>query len=805
MTIAFKARVLLELGAELISSDAVALYELIKNGLDAGSTKIAIDVRVPLQPSSVRRMQKKLTAWGTKPWDVNAFLETVKSGIDETVDRAQREEILHALGRPTSADDARLQLNRVAFDFNTITVSDTGSGMSVNELSECYLTVGTPRRLLERTRAKVERADPSSHVLLGAKGIGRLAAMRIGRCVTVKTGRLKEKVWNELELDWRPIFDDSNLDASALLFSPRATKEKKSPHESGTEIRIRDIQSDWTEPKLRGMSTTDLAKLVDPFESNFANQFLSITLNGKKTKFLTGFQSSLLKRADAVCEISFKAGDPSTDDQRQNSPRLHVHTTYTRFGEAKDSLLEGPHLHSVVSDNLRSSKARRHEVEDPAEDIVDALTSLGSFSAKFYWFNRGRFMRDESEFWSSTLKPFVDSWSGGLLVFRDRYRVYPYGAASDDWLDLDRKALGASAYKLNRAQIIGYLRISSSENPRLQDQTNREGFRDSPERELLRRLLRYAIVADCKSFLEKVDRQQKDKEADEHTVERLESSIFGHQQSVIHSLQQLRTRVPAEAETVTAVLAQLAEVEDAWGRAKTTLRNHDAEVEQYVHLAGVGLMVELIAHELARTTDSALELLQRDDISTNRRHLDALEAQLKTLNKRVRVLDELSIPGRQKQVVQDVDDTARLMVDIYAEKAKRHNIALVCRSTGKKPLRRKIERGQMLQILDNLMSNAMYWQMRRVDREGRAEITIEIDAEKSCLRFSDNGPGIPSLVGERVFDPFYTTKPQRDGRGLGLYIAKRLAAENGADLGLLPVVDEIHTGFVLTFRSESGL
>jgi hypothetical protein len=52
MSINFKARVLLELGAELISSDAVALYELIKNGIDAGSTKIEIDIRIALQPSA---------------------------------------------------------------------------------------------------------------------------------------------------------------------------------------------------------------------------------------------------------------------------------------------------------------------------------------------------------------------------------------------------------------------------------------------------------------------------------------------------------------------------------------------------------------------------------------------------------------------------------------------------------------------------------------------------------------------------------------------------------------------------------
>jgi hypothetical protein len=52
MAIEFKARVLLELGAELISSDAVALYELVKNAIDANATRVRIDVDIVLQQST---------------------------------------------------------------------------------------------------------------------------------------------------------------------------------------------------------------------------------------------------------------------------------------------------------------------------------------------------------------------------------------------------------------------------------------------------------------------------------------------------------------------------------------------------------------------------------------------------------------------------------------------------------------------------------------------------------------------------------------------------------------------------------
>ena len=82
---------------------------------------------------------------------------------------------------------------------------------------------------------------------------------------------------------------------------------------------------------------------------------------------------------------------------------------------------------------------------------------------------------------------------------------------------------------------------------------------------------------------------------------------------------------------------------------------------------------------------------------------------------------------------------------------------------------------------------------------------IEVDVDKAVVRIRDNGPGIPTSVGARVFDAFYTTKPSGEGRGLGLYIARRLATENNVRLSLIPAVADSHPGFELAFDAESGL
>jgi signal transduction histidine kinase len=497
-----------------------------------------------------------------------------------------------------------------------------------------------------------------------------------------------------------------------------------------------------------------------------------------------------------VCTIEFRS---NVGDRK--GPTLQVTTDYKRFSKVETIEHSGAHINNVVS--YQPKGRRRPRAKDKlanSDAVIAALRSLGDFGAKFYWYNRGRIRRYQPELWSS-LEGFVRTWSGGLLVYRDGFRVYPYGSPSDDWLDLDRTALAGSAFKLNRAQIVGYLRISTRTNPRLQDQTNREGFRDCPEKEALRRLLRQAIISDCRTYLEKIDKDESP--ADEAELEAIETRVVSNYAQARENLSGLQRRVPDESSVISSVLAQLQEVNDAWERAKEALSAHEAEIEQYIHLAGVGLMVELIAHELARSTDMALEILDDKNLTSNSGKLESLQAQLKTINKRVRVLDELSIPGRQRKTGCNIVELANLIKELYEFKAHRHGVDISVVKKGKGGLIRRAEKGQILQILDNLLSNSMYWLNRRLDRKAVPSIVIEVDTETSTVRVIDNGPGIPTGIGARVFDAFFTTKPSGEGRGLGLYIARRLAMDNDADLSLIEPEGDCHAGFQLSFRGAA--
>src|SRR5262249_51717570 len=105
---------------------------------------------------------------------------------------------------------------------------------------------------------------------------------------------------------------------------------------------------------------------------------------------------------------------------------------------------------------------------------------------------------------------------------------------------------------------------------------------------------------------------------------------------------------------------------------------------------------------------------------------------------------------------------------------------------GPQPLRVRSHLNLLEQVLVNLLLNARdaLQSSRRDDKEivisGRAE------AGRVLLAVADNGPGVPADARERLFEPFFTSKPTGQGVGLGLALSFGIVREAGGTLSLLP-------------------
>lgn len=159
--------------------------------------------------------------------------------------------------------------------------------------------------------------------------------------------------------------------------------------------------------------------------------------------------------------------------------------------------------------------------------------------------------------------------------------------------------------------------------------------------------------------------------------------------------------------------------------------------------------------------------------------LATLRAEIKSVSKRLRVLDEASVPGRQRA---EMFDIVRLLEDLkegHAAQFARHRIEMRIRGP-KAPLRVRLVKGMVVQILENLIANSVYWMKVRAERERsyRPAIDIRIETDPLTIRFSDNGRGIAPDHRERVFRAYWSLKEKSKRRGLGLFIA----ASNATDL-----------------------
>lgn len=101
----------------------------------------------------------------------------------------------------------------------------------------------------------------------------------------------------------------------------------------------------------------------------------------------------------------------------------------------------------------------------------------------------------------------------------------------------------------------------------------------------------------------------------------------------------------------------------------------------------------------------------------------------------------------------------------------------------------------MIAVVKNLVDNAI----RYTPQGGRVDLSVEVAGRSIKLFIQDNGPGIPHVERDRVFDPFYRTLGSKQvGSGLGLSIVHTIARRLGAEIQLDYVDETLETGLRVT-------
>lgn len=216
------------------------------------------------------------------------------------------------------------------------------------------------------------------------------------------------------------------------------------------------------------------------------------------------------------------------------------------------------------------------------------------------------------------------------------------------------------------------------------------------------------------------------------------------------------------------------------------LNNTQSQLVESAKLSVLGQMTSGIAHEINNPLNfisggvQALELSlarileQTKSDPENKHEVLEVEELLKTINNGVtraskiiaslRSLTSPQLESNRISIVEPLDAT----LDLMAPRLRLEGVTVVKQYQAKNPwINGNVS--ELGQVFTNLIDNAVY--AMKDQPEKRLEVSIRNDDMSLIITICDNGSGIPSSVTEKVFNPFFTTKPVGEGTGLGLPIS----------------------------------
>lgn len=360
-----RARLIRTLGTELISSEKVALTELVKNSYDADATVVIVRFKGPL-----------LCGQGS------------------------------------------------------IQVWDDGSGMDVTTLRDSWLDIATD---FKRHRT---RSPSGARRVLGEKGIGRLAGARLADEMLVTT-RKADADEIQLLIDWhafdRPgaYLDEIEVawdvgqanvfgqrSSAAQAFKEAGVERWQDGH--GTLIELTGLSRNWDSSDFQELRTV-LSRLVRPRPGI------------KPTEIMEDFRVVL----DLPAEYESMSGEVAPPEELSTS-HYRLMGSVDSLGTAHLSYTQlEPRIEETFIERLWKNSSRKPE--------------SGSFDFDIQVFDRDRdsLQQVAGKHAYADFRQILDQASG-VSIYRDGFRVLPFGEAGDDWLALDRRRVSPGRRRQDR-------------------------------------------------------------------------------------------------------------------------------------------------------------------------------------------------------------------------------------------------------------------------------------------------------------------------------------------------------------------
>ena len=347
----------------------------------------------------------------------------------------------------------------ITFSKNKITIADNGKGMSLSDLKNKWLFLGFSAKK-DGTEDEVNDKQKSyrdkiRRFYAGAKGIGRFSCDRLGRLLTITTktrdSLLAEQIlvdWANFEVDQKIEFD--NVDVEHRTLNVGNVFPNQESH--GTIIEIEDLHDEetpWTRKHILELKRS-LQKLINPYSET--NDFVIEIVCEREQKM------DLQKLHDGV----------GFDRDIVNGPLKNSITEILKLKTTQiDVKISDGFVYTTLTDRgVDIYRIREHNIHFPL--IKNATVSL-SFLNRAAKYNFTRLMG-------------IDSINfGSVFLFRNGFRILPFGETGDDSWGIDFRAQQGRARYLGSRDLMGRVDVTVEDVNELKEASSRDsGLIDTP-------------------------------------------------------------------------------------------------------------------------------------------------------------------------------------------------------------------------------------------------------------------------------------------------------------------------------------
>jgi len=370
-----------------------------------------------------------------------------------------------------NAHDADASFARVIFQppltsgKGSIVIEDDGHGMSLEVIQDHWMQPATTE--------KVERQkSPGGRRLLGSKGIGRFATARLGRFLELAT-TAKPSDSRRLRTTRLPDIDWDEFDQTRYLADVSVNYENFNARKgkTGTKLIVTDLRDRWTKDSLHGL-LTELRRLISPLDSQENAEFKIYLDLSACTEKSAGFDGSNL--------VNGQFSDTSDGDLHRVRPipllsacDYEVEGVFDVFGK----------FHGEMTVHRGAQEPRMVEANYPLRH-EELEQECGEVQVRLFIFDR------EGEALEQTMRKAglevgrresirILNEVCGVAIYRNSFRIRPYGDNDQDWLTLDSRRVQNPTLRIGSNQIVGLITIQDESESNLEERSSREGLEDN--------------------------------------------------------------------------------------------------------------------------------------------------------------------------------------------------------------------------------------------------------------------------------------------------------------------------------------